>query len=184
MARVMSNAELCPNCGTRLIAPRGKPSEILIAGEFPGYMEINMGVPWVGEAGDVLEKELNRVGLSLNACRSTNLWLHKIPDDAPSKKAEFDFHFKRLLEEIGQAKYVLLCGSELGPLMFGHKISTINGLVYKKLDKSATIDWLKKGQVAVASYNPAVCLNTEGVVGDFRFAIERFGEIVKKGKKK
>lgn len=184
MGKVHSNAEPCPHCGLRLIQPRGKESDVLIVGEGPNPLEVNMGLPFMGEAADILEKELNRAGLSLNAVRSTNLWGHAVPATKEAKTLEFDFHFNRLLPEIRKAKYILLCGSELVPLMLGHKVSQIAGLVYTELDTPTIIKWLVPGQVVVATYNPAICLNTEGVVGDFRFSIERFGNEVKKGRKK
>jgi uracil-DNA glycosylase family 4 len=182
MARVISNAEMCPLCDKRLLPVRGK-GDILIIGEFPGFIEINMHVPWVGDSGDVMKAELGRVGLSLDQVRSTHLWLHQVAS-GPEKKAELDFHFSRMLAQIETAKYVLLCGAELATLMFGHKISQINGLVYRELDKEAPIQWLKKGQVAVAAFNPATCLNPNGVVGDFRLAIQRFADAIQRGRKK
>lgn len=162
-------------CGKLLIPVRGKGS-ILLIGEFPGSEEIMQNIPWVGKAGTVLRTELARVGISLDACRSTNLWLHEMPDKKEDKMKELDFHFNRLLAEIKTAKYILMMGSELSPLFFGRAVSFVNGT-------RQTSAFIPKTTIAVAAYNPAICLQENGVVGDFRFACETFSDYVK-GRKK
>lgn len=167
--------DTCPICGNLLIPVRGK-GDILLVGEFPGEEEVMQNTPWVGKAGDVLRKELARVGISVDACRSTNLWLHEMPAKKADQMPELDFHFKRLLEQIQTAKFILMMGSELSPLFFGRGVSFVNGT-------RQTSSFIPRTAIAVAAYNPAICLQENGVVGDFRFACETFAEYVK-GRKK
>lgn len=165
--------QTCSICNNyQLVPPFGPVGKILLVGEFPGYEEIQQGIPWVGSASDVLRHELAKVGINMDNCRRTNLWQHAVPKDKKERLMEFDWHFNQLMEEIRQAKYVLMMGSELAPLFFKAKVSSISGT-------EQTSALVPKGIRMVAAVNPAICLIKGGVVGDFRFAVQKFAQIVK-----
>ena len=166
--------ELCPICKAKLVMPFGRArSQFLLVGEYPGWREIQQSACWVGEAGDVLKRELQRAGISYQACRASNLWLHAVPTGkscAEQKRMCFDFCFGRLLEQLSTARAVLLMGSELAPLFTGMVVSKINGA-------KVTSKYINPETIVVASYNPAIVLQESGVVGDFRFAVENFASL-------
>lgn len=164
----------CPNCGRDLVIPFGRDtSNILIVGEFPGREEINRHQPWVGEAGEVLRMELARVGINYSDCRATNLWLHeKLAKKDEMFEGCFDFTVKELIKELGKARAVLVCGSETVEFLFHKKVMAVAGI-------ALSLGGLSKAEVAVCSPNPAIALQPSGVVGDLRFAIERFAVLTK-----
>ena len=168
--------ENCPICDRQMVATSGPPSEILLVGEFPGPEEVIKGVPFVGKAGDVLKDELTKAGISYRTCRVTNLWSHNKPSEKKEYYAEdFDFHFKRLMEEISKAKYVLLMGSELAPIFTGHNVSDVAGLNLIG-EVESKIPLPKSLKVCVFAHNPAFVFH--GPVGEFRQAIQRFKELI------
>jgi uracil-DNA glycosylase family 4 len=158
--------EMCPNCGDKLVSPMGPSgSPLLLLGEFPGWLEQQRGIVWVGPAGDVLKKELALAGIQYTSCRATNVWLHE-----PSKECDHGWHVDRMLKEMEGRAAVLLMGSDVSTLFLGGPISDYAGMRVKSslLPKSV--------KVAVACFNPAICTKQEGV-GEVRLAIERFAEL-------
>ena len=165
----------CKICGQPLVNIGGwKSSTVLLVGEFPGWEELRSGVPWIGNAGRVLAKELGRAGVQFERCKHTNLWRHAVPDDKATKEMEFDYHYTLLSEELKKVKAVFLMGSDLAELFFDKKVTTINGCVMTSERLPSNIE------VAIASINPAVCLQREAVLGDFRFACQQFAKATKK----
>src|SRR3990167_8797408 len=118
----------CPLCDKRLVNPIGpKDAAILIASEFPGWRELQTGVPFSDRAGKVLRRELQRVGLAFNMCRITNLWLHaphpggRKTVDREAKQEELAWHLSRLRQEMVGRRAILLLGSEVAESVTGYK---------------------------------------------------------------
>jgi len=157
----------CPDCGKLLVDPCGPPrAEILLLAEFPGFYEIKSGTPWTGPAGDILKKELRRVGIQYEKCRATNLWGH----EKDNKTCDFAGHWQRTLTELSGRRAVLLMGSDVSSWFLGVPVSEVTGLV-------VTSDKLPWGTMAVAMYNPAIASHDK--LGETRLAIEKFGEVVR-----
>ena len=157
----------CPDCGKLLVDPCGPPrSPILLLAEFPGFYEIKSGTPWTGPAGDILKKELRRVGVIFEKCRATNLWGH----EKDPKTCEFGGHWQRALQELSGRKAVLLMGSDVAQWFLGIPVSEVTGLTVQS-------DKLPRDAVAVVMYNPAIAQHDK--LGETRLAIERFGELVR-----
>lgn len=177
------NLSLCPICGQKLIAPAGRPSSpILLVGEFPGWKEIQKGTPFCGESGEVLKGELARVGIDWRYCRMTNLWLHeapakpkaspKITPDMLFYQRDRGFNLEQLVGQMATAKVILLMGSDVAELLVGKSISKING-------SRVSSPYIPSQATAIAAYNPAMLLNRDSVVGDFRVALEIFASVAK-----
>lgn len=66
----------------RIVHPEG-PTEakIVIIGEAPGEREEQLGRPFVGPAGQELERELNYAGLARRDCRVTNVFKTRPPNN-------------------------------------------------------------------------------------------------------
>ena len=160
-------SDICEFCGRILVLPCGPPkSPILLLAEFPGYWELRTKQPWSGPAGDILKKELRRVGVMFEKCRATNLWSH----EKDLKTCEFNGHWQRTLQELSGRKAVLLMGSDVSTWFLGLPVSEVTSLVVQS-------DKLPRGTVAVAMYNPAIAQHDK--LGETRLAIEKFGEIVR-----
>ena len=159
----------CPDCGKLLVDPCGPPrSPILLLAEFPGFYEIKSGVPWSGPAGDILKKELRRVGIIYEKCRATNLWQHE-KDNVTCTISE---HWQRVICELQSRRAVLLMGSDVSQWFLGRAVSDVTGTFVKS-------DLLPKSvKVALIMYNPAICLHDK--LGETRLGIEKFAEAVKR----
>jgi len=160
------NRSNCPQCKKLLVVPIGDPkAEYLIAGEFPGYEEIRSGMPFTGKAGEILQAELGRAGISIGRFRITNLWLH-----APNEKeCGVKWHMDQLALEMKGRKAALLMGSELSKILFGKGITDLSGMEMKH-------DAFPDVRLFFAP-NPVQLFH--GPVGEFRLALDRFASRVK-----
>ena len=157
----MYNASKCPICGADMVLPYGpESSDTLLVGEYPGIHELRRGVPFVGEAGEILDREMARVGIHIWQCRLTNLWLH-VKNDNPDCLAE---GVKSLTKEMSGRK-VLLMGSELALFFLNDKIMHWSGLKAKSPLFPST-------QFVMMSVNPALCLHQPA--GEFKLAVDKF----------
>jgi uracil-DNA glycosylase family 4 len=157
----------CPKCDFTIVPPAGnKTSRILIAGEFPGAFEIQKRVPFVGRTGDILRTELARVGISLDAIRRTNLWLHHFTPNMYDDHKHFEWHMASILQEIGNANYVLLLGSEMAKIFLKKRITDVCGTWQ-------TSPYFPDGKEVLFGINPAAVLH--GNVGELRLVIQKLG---------
>jgi len=159
--------EQCSFCGQYMVMPYGRQdAEVLLVGEFPGEEEMKVGVPFVGEAGHILEYELMKAGLDINQCRLTNLWLHPKNKEALC----FEQSIKSLTLEMAGRK-CLLMGSELAKYFMNNGIMDWSGLeVHSPL-------FPRSMKFAMMSPNPAQALHQP--LGELRLAINKF---VRRGK--
>lgn len=125
-----------------------------------------MGRAWVGPASEVLRKELARVGVSMDECRLTNLWLH----DKVNDQAELAWHMKQLIGEMKGRRVVFLMGSDTARAFLEMSVEEVSGL------EVTSPLFPRSVELAVASVNPAVVLRDDGVVGEVRLACQRFAE--------
>lgn len=158
----------CPICASMLVLPSGnKTNPSLLVGAYPGWKEIQTGVPWCGEAGQVLRSELARAGVSFTSCRVTNLWQHHKSNDC------FEWMLEQLIKEISTSKVVLLMGASTVLTMTGRAISDVSGL-------RVASKYISDKIPMIASFNPAIALNKHGTIGEVRLAINTFAEWRKK----
>ena len=181
--------EICPVCEHYQLVSADGPTKakLIIVGEYPGVEEIKTGHPWVGEAGQVLNEELERAGLNRDYIRVTNLWLHAPPAKpratppkmklalekwTAAKKAydaEFRFHYAQMTKEMKGRAAALLMGSDVTEALLGVTVTSVAGCFVKS-------DILPK--IALAMMNPAIVFRSgpEGTLGETRLAIRRWAE--------
>lgn len=166
--------EKCPHCG-RFLVPYAGPvtSKIALVGEFPGYQEIERGIPWVGKAGQLLERELARAGIQLSACKRGNIWLHnKLDPKDPPYETEFWWHIQHTMDTLRTCEAVLLIGSDVADFFIGQPVSSVNGLAVECSDRLPSCI-----KVAVACFNPAYVLEG-GSLGELRLALKNFAHLL------
>ena len=166
--------EECPVCGNLLVMPRGpEDATVLLVGAYPGYEEMKSGIPWCGNAGKVLKKELQRVGINFDLVRVTNAWMHySVGPKEPRFEEEFDYHMKEVVREADGRMAVLLMGAVPVKVFTGFNVSDVEGLVVKA-------PHFPDAKIVMACRNPAAVLSKGAVVGNVRHTIERFAAISK-----
>jgi uracil-DNA glycosylase family 4 len=96
--------EHCQGCPYRevsgAISGSGDPSSpVVIVGEAPGANELRLGVPFVGAAGQLLDKLLDRSGIRRTDCYITNAMLCR-PTESPPDRRGIDACRTRLGNEL------------------------------------------------------------------------------------
>lgn len=174
----------CPLCKERLIKPIGPANaQVLIASEFPGWEEVRSGVPMAGHAGQVLRRELSRVGLVFEECRVTNLWLHQKPEAGRGKDAkeayqkEYEWHLARLLEEIALHPAILILGSDVTGAILKKPVMDVAGV--PATSKSWTNLLPDTVKLAMAAPSPAIVYQRGQTSGEFSLAVDRFAQHLK-----
>lgn len=133
-----------------------------MVGEFPGMEEVLKGIPFVGKAGEVLRTELAIAGMSIEECRLTNLWLHSKSD------CDLNWHINQLIREMMDSHHVLLMGSDVARALLNDSVMALSGLQVKNPYKTKMF----------VSPNPAQLFYSP--VGEFRLAVKKFVEAVRK----
>ena len=99
----------CPLAATRtqVVFGSGDPNaDLMFVGEAPGFHEDATGVPFVGQAGKLLEKLLNGIGLSRPGVYIANVVMCRPPgnrDPHPEEIAACESHLFRQIELIRPA---------------------------------------------------------------------------------
>jgi uracil-DNA glycosylase family 4 len=159
------NEFTCPYCGADLVSASGnKHSDVLIIAEYPGETEIEQGICLVGKTGMVFRSELAYLGMDLKSFRRTNLWLH-----TPNKNQDcFKMGVEQVLKEAKGKRVILLLGSDTVKYFTGKNVSDVNGLQVQSTMLSAP--------TILAGINPAIVFH--GTVGEVRFLVKKFKEVV------
>jgi DNA polymerase III subunit alpha len=148
-----------------------------IIGEAPGEEEQEIGVPFVGRAGQLLFKVLAEVGISRQECYITNVYkcrplANKLPKDIS------DTCYRWINEEINITKpsFILGFGNTVRKYLTGNAIgiSGVSGKleVIEKLNKKITVLW---------SIHPSAALRGTQALGVFRASQEILKNIQKGG---
>jgi uracil-DNA glycosylase family 4 len=161
----------CPQCKKyELVKPAGpEHADILIIGPYPGEVEMEKLMPWVGPAGQALEAELFLNDIVLDECRRTNVWQH--PKD---KDCELSYHYNRLVPELTRHKFLLMLGADTAKILLERKISDLSSLQLRLKSYNLPPNIV----AAMAVVNPADA--TLGSVGELRLGIQRFAEMIRR----
>lgn len=178
----MSKPDHCTICGKRLIPNAGDPkSPLLIASEFPSWEEVRAGRPFAGPAGEVLRKELARVGLSYLQFRVTNLWLHEPLERGRTNASkaryaeELEWHLQWLIEEMQGRQAILLLGSDVTQAVLGYPVMDVAGLPTDVLPPNEFL-FPRKTRLVMAAPNPAIVYQPKQVAGEFQLALSNFAQ--------
>jgi len=137
---------------TRLVFGSGNPdSKIMLIGEAPGFNEDREGKPFVGNAGQLLDKILNAIQLSRDKIFITNVVKCRPPenrDPLPAECETCNFILNRQLEII-EPKFMLILGRIAARVLLTTEgsIANLRGKVYQVA-----------GAQAVVTYHPAALL--------------------------
>lgn len=87
--------------GTNLVFGVGNPkADLMVIGEAPGYNEDQQGEPFVGEAGQLLDKILGAINFSRDEIYIANILKHRPPNNRDPKDDERQRSLPYLLKQI------------------------------------------------------------------------------------
>ena len=119
LAKIKAQCETCQKCPlcqtrTNIVFSDGKPNhKLVLIGEAPGFNEDQTGKPFVGRAGQLLDKILESVGLSrekdVYICNTLKCRPPDNRDPLPSEKEACRAYLDAQLE-ILKPKLIILCG--------------------------------------------------------------------------
>ena len=151
----IENCEL-KNHATKLVFSDGNfKSSIMIVGEGPGQKEDELGKPFVGDAGTLLNKMLNAINISRNNIYITNVVNYRPPNNRKPEPAEITRYSSLLREHISiiDPKLLILMGSTAMEALFGSKIK-----ISKERGVWKEIIINKKTYLTIITFHPAYLL--------------------------
>lgn len=147
---------------TTAVPGEGHPdTEVVFVGEGPGMNEDRQGRPFVGRAGELLNRMLGAIGWRRDEVFITNVVKCRPPgnrDPEPDEIAACAPYLRRQLEVLDPALVVTLGRHSLGRFMPGARISQAHGTV-----RPADPDSGASGASVFAMYHPAAALRSAEV---------------------
>ena len=157
----------CERCAlaagrTQVVFGSGDPdADLMFVGEAPGFHEDQQGVPFVGQAGKLLERLLDEIGLQRSDVWITNVLKCRPPgnrDPLPAEIESCEPHLFRQIELI-QPKLVATLGNFATKLLSGSPlgITRVHGV-----EQEVTLGGLRVTLYPI--YHPAAALYTPAML--------------------
>tara|TARA_B100000700_G_scaffold202119_1_gene222251 strand:- start:336 stop:1040 length:705 start_codon:yes stop_codon:yes gene_type:complete len=120
----INNCELKNNAKQIVFSDGNFKSSIMIVGEGPGQKEDEIGKPFVGDAGQLLNKMLAAINLKRENIYITNVVNYRPPNNRKPESAEIIRYSEFLRKHISiiEPKILILMGSTAMEALFGSKI--------------------------------------------------------------
>ena len=151
----IKNCKLKENASNLVFSDGNPSSKIMIIGEGPGANEDKEGIPFVGRAGQLLDKMLNAINLSREKVYITNVVNYRPPENRRPTEKEVERYLPYLKKhiEIVRPKIILLLGSTAMNAILNNAdvISKMRGKWYE-------IEINKLNLYSIVSFHPAYLL--------------------------
>ena len=120
----IQNCEFKNNATQMVFSDGNTDSPIMIVGEGPGQKEDELGKPFVGDAGQLLNKMFNAINLKREKIYITNVVNYRPPNNRKPEPAEINRYSEFLREHISiiNPKILILMGSTAMEALFGSKV--------------------------------------------------------------
>jgi DNA polymerase len=111
--KTIQNCDLKKNASKIVFADGNIQSPIMIVGEGPGQKEDELGKPFVGEAGNLLNKMLKAINIERDKIYITNVVNYRPPNNRKPELTEINRYSEFLKEHISiiEPKILILMGS-------------------------------------------------------------------------
>lgn len=169
---------------TNLVFGDGSPdAEILFIGEGPGHWEDVKGIPFVGNAGALLNQLLSKIGMQRAEIYITNVIHYRAPENRDPENSEIEA-FRKYLDEIIKIidpKIIVTLGRfSMAKFLPGVFISSVHG-------REKIVDWEGKSIMVVPMYHPAAALRSTEIklklTNDFEKLPQLLSTVKEKGDK-
>ena len=120
----INNCDLKNNAKQIVFNDGNSKSPVMVVGEGPGQKEDELGKPFVGDAGQLLNKMLNAINIKRENIYITNVVNYRPPNNRKPEPAEINRYSEFLREHISiiDPKILILMGSTAMEALFGSKI--------------------------------------------------------------
>lgn len=162
---------------TNLVFGSGDPNaEIMFIGEGPGHWEDQKGIPFVGNAGALLNQLLSGVNLERSDVFITNVIHYRPPqnrDPSPEEIQAFQPYLDKIIETVKPKMIVTLGRFSMAKFIAGVYISQVHG-------EPRSMNWKGKKIVVVPMYHPAAGLRNGRVKEMLKNDFKSLPDILKK----
>ena len=120
----ISNCNLKESAKQIVFSDGNQNSHLMIVGEGPGQKEDEIGKPFVGDAGKLIDKMLKAINIERKNIYITNVVNYRPPNNRKPEPAEITRYSEFLREHISivNPKILILMGSTAIESLFGNKI--------------------------------------------------------------
>ena len=151
----IDNCDLKKNAKNIVFSDGDRNSSIMIVGEGPGEKEDEIGKPFVGDAGQLLNKMLQAINIKRDKIYITNVVNYRPPNNRKPEPAEINRYSEFLREHISiiNPKILVLMGSTAMESLFGTKIK-----ISKERGKWKEVIINNKTYSTMVTFHPAYLL--------------------------
>ncbi len=151
----VSNCELKKNSNKIVFSDGDPDSPIMIVGEGPGQKEDEMGKPFVGDAGILLNKMLDAINIQRPKVYITNVVNYRPPNNRKPEPSEINRYSVFLREHISiiDPKILILMGSTAMEALFGQTLK-----ISKERGKWKELIVSQKTYLIILTFHPAYLL--------------------------
>lgn len=132
-------------------------AKIFFLGEGPGYFEDQKGEPFVGNAGKLLDKAINYLGLSRETVFITNVVMYRPPnnrDPLPDELRAFEQYIDEIIDIIKPEIIVTLGRFSMAKFLPDVKITQVHGNEFIKTVGEREVKIIPMFHPAAALRNP------------------------------
>ena len=151
----IENCDLKKNASKIVFADGNIQSPIMIVGEGPGQKEDELGKPFVGDAGNLLNKMLKAINIKRDKIYITNVVNYRPPNNRKPEPSEINRYSEFLKEHISiiDPKILILMGSTAMEAILGS-----NKRISKERGQWKEVIIKQKNFKAIVTFHPAYLL--------------------------
>ncbi len=153
--KAIENCDLKKNASKIVFADGNIQSPIMIIGEGPGQKEEELGKPFVGDAGNLLNKMLKAINVVRDKIYITNVVNYRPPDNRKPESNEINRYSEFLKEHISiiDPKILILMGSTAMEAILGN-----NKRISQERGKWKEVIIKQKNYKTIVTFHPAYLL--------------------------
>ena len=153
--KAIKNCNLKKNASKVVFSDGNMQSPIMIVGEGPGQKEDELGKPFVGDAGNLLNKMLKAINIKRDKIYITNVVNYRPPNNRKPEPSEINRYSEFLKEHISiiDPKILILMGSTAMEAILGS-----NKKISKERGKWKEVIIGKKNYKVIITFHPAYLL--------------------------
>ena len=153
--KAIENCNLKKNASKIVFSDGSIQSPIMIVGEGPGQKEDELGKPFVGDAGNLLNKMLKAINIKRDKIYITNVVNYRAPNNRKPEPSEINRYSEFLKEHISiiDPKILILMGSTAMEAILGS-----NQRISKERGQWKEVIIKQKNFKAIVTFHPAYLL--------------------------